>query len=216
MFIALGVILRIALVLNLLVGAAIQPHLVISRSGLSSPLATSRPSTSMTAMGNWYESQSNTVYSKYYYHNGVRIAVRRTGYASNNGLFWLLTDHLGGTNVTLDSSGNRLTELRYYPFGDTRYSLPNQLTNYRFTGQWLDYGPNIYFYGSRWYDPTIGRFLQADTIVPDPGNSQAFNRYAYTLNNPLRYTDPSGHVPDPYCAGYAIPDCGLEAMTPKS
>ena len=58
-------------------------------------------------------------------------------------LYWLLTDHLGGTNVTLDSAGTRLTELRYYPFGDTRYNPSSQLTNYRFTGQWMDYGPNL-------------------------------------------------------------------------
>lgn len=48
--------------------------------------------------------------------------------------------------------------------------------------------------GARWYDPLIGRFTQADTIIPDPASPQAFNRYAYTLNNPLRYVDPSGHA----------------------
>ncbi|MBN1922452.1 MAG: hypothetical protein JW892_14490 [Anaerolineae bacterium] len=39
----------------------------------------------------------------------------------------------------------------------------------------------------------MGRFLQADTIVPNPANPQSLNRYSYTLGNPLRYTDPSGH-----------------------
>jgi len=42
----------------------------------------------------------------------------------------------------------------------------------------------------------IGRFPQADSIVPQPGNPQALNRYSYTLNNPLRYTDPTGHAFD--------------------
>ncbi|MER3448194.1 MAG: hypothetical protein C4291_15860, partial [Candidatus Dadabacteria bacterium] len=45
----------------------------------------------------------------------------------------------------------------------------------------------------RFYDPLLGRFLSADSIVPGAGNPQAFNRYSYVLNNPLRYTDPSGH-----------------------
>jgi len=45
----------------------------------------------------------------------------------------------------------------------------------------------------RWYDPALGHFAQADTIIPGAGNSSAWDRYAYTLNNPLRYTDPSGH-----------------------
>ncbi|MBI3942396.1 MAG: hypothetical protein HY326_05230 [Chloroflexi bacterium] len=39
----------------------------------------------------------------------------------------------------------------------------------------------------------MGRFTQADTIVPEPGNPQSLNRYTYTYNNPLKYTDPTGH-----------------------
>ncbi len=41
--------------------------------------------------------------------------------------------------------------------------------------------------------PALGRFVQADTLVPQPGNPLAWDRYAYVLNNPLRYTDPSGY-----------------------
>jgi len=43
----------------------------------------------------------------------------------------------------------------------------------------------------------LGRFVSADTIVPEAGNPQDFNRYAYVRNNPLNYRDPSGHAPDP-------------------
>jgi hypothetical protein len=50
----------------------------------------------------------------------------------------------------------------------------------------------LYDYRARYYDPALGRFVQADTVVPEPGNPQALNRYAYALNNPLRYTDPTG------------------------
>ena len=45
----------------------------------------------------------------------------------------------------------------------------------------------------RIYDPTLGRFLQADPHIQAPENSQSFNRYSYVLNNPLSYTDPSGY-----------------------
>ena len=45
----------------------------------------------------------------------------------------------------------------------------------------------------RIYDPTLGRFLQADPHIQAPGNSQSYNRYSYVLNNPLSYTDPSGY-----------------------
>ncbi len=46
---------------------------------------------------------------------------------------------------------------------------------------------------ARFYSPTIGRFLTADTIVPDAANPQAHNRYTYSLGNPLVFIDPTGH-----------------------
>jgi hypothetical protein len=52
--------------------------------------------------------------------------------------------------------------------------------------------------------PYINQFLSADTIVPSYGNPQTLNRYAYTRNNPIRYTDPSGHDvcnEEGYCFG---------------
>jgi hypothetical protein len=46
---------------------------------------------------------------------------------------------------------------------------------------------------ARWYLPYINRFISADTIVPDPTNPQSYNRYSYTRNNPVNFTDPTGH-----------------------
>jgi hypothetical protein len=46
---------------------------------------------------------------------------------------------------------------------------------------------------ARWYDPTLGRFISPDTIVPNPQNPQSFNRYSYVLNRPTVFTDPTGH-----------------------
>jgi hypothetical protein len=51
----------------------------------------------------------------------------------------------------------------------------------------------LYYYNARYYDPKLARFISPDTIVPDPRNPQALNRYSYVLNNPLKYTDPTGH-----------------------
>jgi RHS repeat-associated protein len=66
----------------------------------------------------------------------------------------------------------------------------------RFTGQRQESGFGLYDYGARYYDPLIGRFVSADSVVPGAGNPQALNRYSYTYNNPLRYVDPSGHWTD--------------------
>jgi hypothetical protein len=49
------------------------------------------------------------------------------------------------------------------------------------------------FFNARWYDASLGRFAQADTLIPGAGDSQAWDRYAYANNDPVRYVDPSGH-----------------------
>jgi hypothetical protein len=57
-------------------------------------------------------------------------------------------------------------------------------------------------YGARFYSPRLGRFISADSIVPEPGNPQALNRYTYVYNNPLRYTDPSGYFSEEAIVDY--------------
>ena len=65
-------------------------------------------------------------------------------------------------------------------------------TSYTYTGQYSDTADfGLMFYNARWYDSQLGRFAQADSIVP--GGVQGYDRYAYVNNNPVRYTDPSGH-----------------------
>jgi RHS repeat-associated protein len=59
--------------------------------------------------------------------------------------------------------------------------------------QRVENNTDLYYYNSRWYDPMVGRFLQPDTIVPEPGNPQSLNRYTYVQNNPVKYVDPTGH-----------------------
>ena len=149
-------------------------------------------------VGNYYE-QTGAASTKYYYAGSQRIALRRSDYVSDNGLFWLLTDHLGSTAITAYSSGGKKSELRYYAYGDTRYTYGTTPTAYKFTGQRLDESTGLMYYGARYYDPALGRFVQADTIVPEPGNPQALNRYSYVYNNPLKYTDPDGRI------AFAIP-----------
>ena len=68
------------------------------------------------------------------------------------------------------------------------------------------------FYGARWYDGSLGRFLSVDTIVPESSQGvQAWDRYAGMNNNPVRYNDPSGHGAcdgpnaDPECEGLKKP-----------
>ena len=129
-----------------------------------------------------------TVPGQIYYYAGMsRIATR----TEEGKIIWIYGDHLGSTSVTADKNGNELSRTSYYAWGTTRSSAGVQETDYGYTGQ-MQVG-DIYYYNARWYDPQLGRFMQADTIVPPHQGTQGFDRYAYVNNNPLRYTDPSGH-----------------------
>jgi RHS repeat-associated protein len=85
----------------------------------------------------------------------------------------------------------------YAPFGATRWVSGTLPTDLRFTGQRNDLSTGLYFFSARYYHSGVGRFISADSIVPDPAAPQHFNRYSYTGNNPLGFTDPSGHGPGP-------------------
>ena len=111
----------------------------------------------------------------------------------NSTLYFILKDHLGSASVVTDASGTVVGEQRYYPYGETRFTTGTIFTDKLFTGQREITGLGIYHYNARFYSPKIGRFLSPDTIVPGAANPQAWNRYSYVLNNPLKYTDPTGH-----------------------
>jgi len=66
----------------------------------------------------------------------------------------------------------------------------------------------LYDYNARYYDPALGRFVQADTVVPKLVTPQSLNRYTYVLNNPLNLVDPTGHqeaTPTPPLPGLPPP-----------
>jgi RHS repeat-associated protein len=129
--------------------------------------------------------------SKYYVSGEQRVGVR-----NKDGLRYLLTDHLGSTTVTTNG-GVRSGELWYKPWGEYRgTAFGITPTTYRFTGQREDASTGLYFYNARYYDVALSRFIQADTIVPEPGDPQSLNRYSYGLGNPVKYADPSGHAPE--------------------
>jgi len=137
-------------------------------------------------IGGHYEVQGANI-TKYYFAGAQRIAVQ-----TNGTLSFLLSDYLGSTSLTTDTSGNVVSELRYKAWGEVRYSNGASQTKYTYTGQYSnadDFG--LMYYNARWYDSSLGRFAQADTVVP--GGVQGYDRYAYVNNNPLNQTDPSGH-----------------------
>jgi RHS repeat-associated protein len=110
----------------------------------------------------------------------------------------MLGDHLKSTSALVARNGVLNVKYFYYPYGARRGIPFNTITAKHFTGQYhetaLPGGEGLSFYNARWYDPKLGAFLSADSIVPNPGDPQSFNRYAYAGGNPLRFSDPSGHT----------------------
>jgi len=122
--------------------------------------------------------------------------------------FYLLhTDRLGSVIRATDASGANVAIARYAAYGAllTNKSNGPMPTDRGFTGQIRDgsaSGWELYFFRSRYYNAATGRFLEPDTIVPDPKNPQALNRFSYALNNPLKRVDPSGHLSESQVGDY--------------
>jgi RHS repeat-associated protein len=152
--------------------------------------------------GDAYEKR-NTVGIIHLFANHQRLASIRTDGKNQ----YYHGNHLGSASVITDQNGNLKQKIEYFPYGTYRYgtspdqqmgtydydtTFPN--ANYTFTDQEDDDETGLYNYKARLYDPQIGRFISADSIVPRPGDLQSFNRYSYCSNNPLVYVDPSGHI----------------------
>jgi RHS repeat-associated protein len=130
----------------------------------------------------------------------------------NVAVYYTLGDQLGSTSVVTDASGAVMGTQGYYPFGETRYKTGNlnpptgsPITDRLYTGQQEITGLGLYNYKARFYDPAVGRFISADSITP--GGPEGLNRYSYSVNNPINFNDPSGHMVD-QCGDFG---CGSES-----
>ena len=112
------------------------------------------------------------------------------------GVSYYHKDHLNSSTVMTNASGSKVEETAYAPYGTMRAFTGTAVTNYRYTGKEIDPETNLYYYVARYYDPMMGRFITADSIVSDIYDPQDLNRYAYCRNNPMKYVDPDGHAAD--------------------
>ncbi len=142
--------------------------------------------TTTVFIGNYFEWSGTPASAvRYYYAGTTRLAMRR----GSGSVTWLLGDHLGSASVSYDGA----SELHqgYKPWGETRFGEVG--TPYQFTGQYRQASLGLDFFNARWYDPALGRFAQADTLIPEASQGvQAWDRYAYVNNSPLNYIDPTG------------------------
>jgi RHS repeat-associated protein len=133
-------------------------------------------------------------------------------------------DHLGSIVAVTDMLGAAKKRFSYDVWGNRRDTgslsvvdansltpggVTDTDTDRGFTGHEMLDGVGLVHMNARVYDPVLGRFFSPDSVVPYPDNLQSYNRYSYVRNNPLSYTDPSGHA-DEAVAGAVAGETGGE------
>jgi len=130
------------------------------------------------------------------------VAVATKEGAGSWTVYNIFRDHLG--TITHLKTGSTIIEYSFDAWGrrrnkdDWSYTLTNEpalFADRGFTGHEFLADFNLYNMNGRLYDPVVGRFLSPDPFIADPSFSQSYNRYAYALNNPLKYNDPDGELP---------------------
>lgn len=121
----------------------------------------------------------------------------------NKQVRYLHYDALNSVDMISDGYGNIVERRSYDTWGKQRLIswradslaevLQAKLTNRGYTGhEHIDEVGLIHMNG-RVYDPELGRFLSADPFIQEPYLTNSFNRYSYVMNNPVKYTDPTGY-----------------------
>lgn len=129
---------------------------------------------------------------RFHYLDGGAVVVSQDG--EDDAVYYAFTDHLGSVLRLVNSHGETAFEASYDAWG--RQTVTTDSIGFRrgYTGHEMLPEFGLVNMNGRMYDPVIGRFISPDDYVQLPDNSQSYNRYSYCLNNPLKYTDPSGEI----------------------
>jgi RHS repeat-associated protein len=94
-----------------------------------------------------------------------------------------------------DNSGNTVAQYQYDAWGNVISQSGTMASSipYRYAGYQYDQVTGLYYLMARYYDPNLGRFITKDSIEGRVEDPITFNKYLYVLNNPLVYSDPTGH-----------------------
>ncbi|MGH8397853.1 MAG: toxin TcdB middle/N-terminal domain-containing protein [Gammaproteobacteria bacterium] len=172
--------------------------------------ASSSTLTEVNALFEVLATSTSTVYREMIVGGNGIVAIRSIQSSGILTTRYITGDHLGGVSEISNEVGGVVERMSYDAFGARRnpttwqpYSTVPDLTDITdkgYTGQQQLDAVGLIHMNGRVYDPGIGRFISADPTIPDPFDSQSFNRYAYVDNNSLSMTDPSGFDPDaPQC-----------------
>ena len=130
--------------------------------------------------------EENSTGSACYVYGPTGLIAKRTTINQEFNTYYYHKDHLGSTRSVTDSSKNIIAASTYHPFGETEVEEGSE--RYLFNGKERD-STDLYYYGARYYDPQIGRFITRDSQKGRLINAQSLNRFSYCVNNPLKYVD---------------------------
>ncbi len=109
---------------------------------------------------------------------------------------YLHNDFAGNPIAATDAAGAILWKENFRPYGDRLNNQPAASGNRQwFHGKAVDADTGLSYFGARYYDPTLGRFMGIDPVDFKETNLHSFNRYGYGNNNPYKFVDPDGNSP---------------------
>jgi len=149
---------------------------------------------------------------------GLALAVVSHAASATTTDIYYHNDLAGTPLAATDAGGNPLWRQGYKPYGERLDPKAPAEQQPWFTGKAHVEAAGLSYYGARWYDPQLGRFMGVDPKGFGEENVHSFNRYAYANNNPYRFVDPDGRQAAalfPIVAGALIVGGGFRAATPE-
>ena len=143
-----------------------------------------------------YDSQNRLIQQS----NGLEFfydTIGLLGFSYNGNYYYYRMDVQGNVIAILDSNGNVVVQYEYDAWGNHTLSGSNlelgKINPFRYRSYYFDTETKLYFLQTRYYDPEVGRFINIDSIeYADPETINGLNLYAYCLNNPVKFIDPTG------------------------
>jgi len=137
----------------------------------------------------------NWVQTSGFYWDENHMKVFYTTTTRSDDRCYYLKDHLGSNRMTINSLGVVTNVQDYYAYGEVLRNYNNSTPNekYKFTGKERDTETDLDYFGARFYDSEIGRWLSVDPLA---SKYPAWSPYNYCLDNPIRFIDPDGRNVD--------------------
>jgi len=158
----------------------------------------------------YFEKNLNNQTKTHLYLDNIKLAT-----INNNGNpNYILSDHLSSSDIIIDSSGSIMESTDYKPFGSIQaeYTVTDPISDYKFSGKEVDEESALQYFGARYNDNQLGRFVSIDpatlsisdekefkdkynrSVESHLSDPQNLNSYSYVANNPLKNTDPDGEI----------------------